>query len=124
MGDARRINAPIFGHVNDYRAQIDALEAKKPGKVSPEFLSRIWQIKPDLAKKALNQTTQLYRKGEDNALSCQFSTNDRMLRYKRIESQFYTDTFFVTGKGKSTRGNTCAQLFVSDKGFVAIYPMA
>ena len=25
------------------------------------------------------------------------------------------DTFFVTGKGKSMRGNTCAQLFVSDK---------
>ena len=42
-----------------------------------------------------------------------------MLRYKRINSQFFTDTFF----GKSTRGNTCAQLFVSDKGFVAIYPM-
>ena len=46
-----------------------------------------------------------------------------MLRYKRINSQFFTDTFFVTAKGKSTRGNTSAQIFVSDKGFVAIYPM-
>ena len=36
---------------------------------------------------------------------------------------FFTDTFFVTSKGKSQRGNTCAQLFVSDKGYVAIYPM-
>ena len=46
-----------------------------------------------------------------------------MLRYKRINSQFFTDTLFVTKKGKSSKGNTCAQLFVSDKGYVAIYPM-
>ena len=59
MDKAGSIDAPIFGHVDNYRAQIDALEAKKPFKVSPELLSRIWQIKPDLAKKALNQTTQL-----------------------------------------------------------------
>ena len=36
---------------------------------------------------------------------------------------FFTDTFFATTKGKLTRGNTCVQIFVSDKGFVAIYPM-
>ena len=27
----------------------------------------------------------------------------------------------MTGTAKSSRGNICAQLFVSDKGFVAIY---
>ena len=36
---------------------------------------------------------------------------------------FYTDTFFVTKAGKSTRGFTCAQVFVTDKGYVALYPM-
>jgi len=46
-----------------------------------------------------------------------------MLRYRRIESKFYTDAFFATAKGRSTRGNTCAQIFVSDMGFVAIYAM-
>ena len=46
-----------------------------------------------------------------------------MLRYKRIKSLFHTDTFYVTGKAKSTRGNVCVQLFVSDKGFVTVYPM-
>ena len=46
-----------------------------------------------------------------------------MLKYKRIESQFFTDTFFVTASGVSTRGNNCDQIFVSGKGFVAIYPM-
>ena len=46
-----------------------------------------------------------------------------MLRYKRINTHFFTDTFFVTKKAKSIRGNTCMQLFVSDKGFVFVVPM-
>ena len=34
------------------------------------------------------------------------------------------DTFFVTAKaGKSTRGHTCMQLFVTDEGFVYVVPM-
>ena len=46
-----------------------------------------------------------------------------MLRYRRINSFFFTDTFFAKGDAKSSRGNTCMQLFVSDKGYVAVYPM-
>ena len=34
------------------------------------------------------------------------------------------DTFFATKKGgTSSRGNTCCQLFVTDKGFIYIMPM-
>jgi hypothetical protein len=34
------------------------------------------------------------------------------------------DTFFVTDKGgKSSRGHTCCQLFVTDKGIVYVVPM-
>ena len=47
-----------------------------------------------------------------------------MMRYRRLNTYFYMDTFFATSKGgKSTRGNTCCQLFVTDKGFVYIVPM-
>ena len=46
-----------------------------------------------------------------------------MLRYKRINCAFFTDTYFVTGKEKSTWGSTMMQLFVSDKGFFYIVPM-
>jgi hypothetical protein len=47
-----------------------------------------------------------------------------MLRYKRISDYFFMDTFFATKKaGKSTRGHTCCQLFVTDKGFVYVVPM-
>ena len=46
-----------------------------------------------------------------------------MIIYKRINCAFFTDTYFVTGKAKFTRGNTMMQLFVSEKGFVFIVPM-
>ena len=53
-----------------------------------------------------------------------FSSNDRMLWYKRIKSFFLTDAFFVPSKYKSWRGNRCCQLFVSDIGFVFLVLMA
>ena len=43
--------------------------------------------------------------------------------YRRIKSHFFTDNFFVTAKAKSTRGYTYMHIFVSDKGFVKVYPM-
>ena len=34
------------------------------------------------------------------------------------------DTFFATKKGgQSSRGHTCCQLFVTDKGFIYVVPM-
>ena len=97
--------------------------ASTPSGVSAEFLSKIWHVKQEEAEKAIQQSTQLCRQGFENGLSRHFSTNDRMLRYRRLDSHFFTDTFFVTKSGKSSRGNTCAQLFVSDKGYVALYPL-
>ena len=114
----------IFTSIDEIEshANISAV-ASKPKGVSPEFLSKIWNIDNKTARGVIQQNTQLLRQNVDNDLSKQFTINDRMLRYKRINSQFYTDTFFAGGCDKTTRGNTCAQMSVSDKGFVAIYPM-
>jgi hypothetical protein len=50
-----------------------------------------------------------------------------MLQYKQIDEHFFMDTFFATKNvkkgGKSSRGHTCCQLFVTDKGFVYVVPM-
>jgi hypothetical protein len=52
------------------------------------------------------------------------NTNHRMLGYKRIHAHFFMDTFFTTSKAiRSSRGYTCMQLFVTDKGFVFLVPM-
>ena len=45
-----------------------------------------------------------------------------MLRYKIIQSTFYSDTMFALTH-KSVCQFKCCQVFVSDKGFVAVYPM-
>jgi hypothetical protein len=83
----------------------------------------VWSIPHEDAVRTLQLTTQRLRHNADSSLSRNFGTNDRAVRYKKLKSYFFSDTLFVTGKAKSSRGNICAQLFVSDKGFVTIYPM-
>ena len=76
-----------------------------------------------MAEKTLKVTTQLNINGDNTSLAINMGTNYRMLIYKRIKSHFFTDTFFVTGKSKITRRYSCIQIFVSDKGFMKVYPM-
>jgi hypothetical protein len=64
------------------------------------------------------------RELNDPKLSRNYGTNDWMLRYRRVTEYFFMDMFFATKKaGKSSRGHTCCQLFVTDKGFVYVIPM-
>ena len=46
-----------------------------------------------------------------------------MLWYKRINSVFFSDTMNAHKNATSLRGYTCYQVFVSDKGYVVVYPM-
>ena len=110
--------------MKEVKSVISAINASSSKGPTPEFLSKLWLVSEKLAKGAIESNTQLCRHNSDNVLSRQFSTNDRMLRYKRLQSAFFTDTMFATPKAKSKRGYTCCQVFVSDKGFVAVYPMA
>jgi len=117
---------PLFSEfhaLNETSISISSTEASKPTGVTKKFLSKIWKISEQLASSSIDSNTQLCRHNAENTLSRQFSTNDRMLRYRRIQSTIFSDTLFATPKAKSTRKNTCCQLFVSDKGFVAVYPM-
>ena len=108
--------------VNHVKHTISAVQATRGKGINKHHLSKVWAINRELATSALDHTTQLCRHHADNSLSRQFTTNDRMLRYKRIDSIFYTDTLVVLNT-PSTRGNKYAQLYVSDRGYVAIYPM-
>ena len=101
-----------------------AMDAGRAKGVDPEHLSKIWRISWDDAKRTIDVTTQNSVRTQDPTLSRNYGTNDRMLRYKRINTHFFMDTFFATKKGgKSSRGHTCCQLFVTDKGFVYVVPM-
>ena len=104
-------------------ATIQAVSAGRSKGVSAEHLSKIWCIPHDEAARTLAVMTQSLRHDPDSSLSLNVGTNDRAVRYRKIKSFFFMDTLFVTRAAKSSRGNICAQLFISDKGFVAIYPM-
>ena len=106
-----------------FESDISGVESNKSSGVTPDHLSKVWMISEEQADSVIERNTQLNRQSCDSELSRQFSTNDRMLRYKRIKSYFFTDTMFVTDKAKSRPGNKMLQVFVSDKGFIAVYPM-
>ena len=111
------------GELSEVMSTISSASASRSSGVTASRLSKLWMIDESLAEGVIERNTQLRRQNADNTLSRNFSTNDRMLRYRRIQSTFFTDTLFATPKAKSLRQNTCCQLFVSDKGFVSVYPM-
>jgi hypothetical protein len=103
---------------------VSAAHAGKSKGIDAAHLSKIWKIDLKAAERTLDVTTQNSKRTDDPTLSRNYGTNDRMLRYKRIDEYFFMDTFFATKKaGKSSRSNTCCQLFVTDKGYVYVVPM-
>ena len=75
---------------------IGAISASTPTGITAETLSKIWKIENPTAARTLEVTTQLNRQGGSDNLLRHFGTNNRMLRYRRIALEFYTDTFFVS----------------------------
>ena len=115
----------LDGEIDLDEVMAAAATARRPvSSVNPEHLSKIWRISHEDAKRTIETTTQHCVRTQDPTLSRNYGTNDRMLRYKRIDTHFFMDTFFATSKvQKSKRGNTCCQLFVTDKGYVYVVPM-
>ena len=100
------------------------VEAIHQGKVNAKHLATIWRISHDDATRTIDATSQHSVRSEDPTLSQNYGTNDHMLQYRRIKDYFFMDTFFATSKGgKSSCGNTCCQLFVTDKEFLYVVPM-
>ena len=67
--------------------------AGKPTGVTPEHLSKVWRIDLDTAKRTLDVTSQRKSHTVTGNLLRNYSTNDRMSRYKRIREYFYMNTF-------------------------------
>ena len=103
---------------------IDKIRGELPGYIAPllvyaELLNSDDPRNLETAKRTLKVTSQLWNRTTDTTFSRNYSTNDRMLWYKRIHEHFFMDTFFAAkNAGKSSRGYNCMQLFVTDKGFI------
>jgi hypothetical protein len=112
------------GEIDLDTIMVSSTHAGKSTGVDPAHLSKIWKIDLKTAERTLDVVSQFSKRTDDPKLSRNYGTNDHMLRYRRIAEYFFMDTFFATKKaGKSSRGRTCCQLFVTDKGFVYIIPM-
>ena len=109
-------------NISELWLNINTTSAGHPKWVTAEILSKIWPIDTNMDEKTLQVNTQLNQNGENTSLARNMGINDRMFRYRRIKSYFFTEIFF-TGKAKSTRGYSCTQIFISDKVFVKVYPM-
>ena len=83
--------------------ELSAAHADTPKGVTAEHLRKVWRISDETAQQTLEVTSQLNKQDVNAYLSPCFGRNDRMLRYKRISSLFYTDTFF-SSKAISKRG--------------------
>ena len=105
-------------------AEVSSSRVGKVRGVSPEILSKVFKISHEEAANTIKVTTQYNKQDADSSVSRRFGTNDRDLRYRRINTYFFTDTFYVTKKARSKpRGFIGVQLFVSDLGFVYVVPI-
>ena len=104
----------LFEAATNFKADISsfigAASASKPTYITAETLSKIWRIDQVTAAHTFKVLSQLNHQGGSENLSWHFGTNDWMLQYRMIASEFHTDTFFVTDKAHSTRGYTCMQI--------------
>ena len=114
----------LSGEINLDDFMVSATDARISKSLQADHLSKVWRIDRETAQKTLNITSQNCVRKPSTNLSRNYATNDKMLRYKRINEYFFMDTFYATSKaGVSTRGNKCCQLFVTDKGFVYVVPL-
>jgi hypothetical protein len=111
----------IESEIDDF--MVAAIDTSERG-VTPGYLSKVWRIPFEDAKRTIDVTSQLSVTPKNPILAKNYGTIDRMLRHKRIKEYFFMDTFYAAKHGgKSSRGYTCCQLFVTDKGFVYVVPM-
>ena len=100
---------------------MSGVEATGGKGVGAHHLSKVWRISHADAQQMLGVTSQHGNRPVNPQLSKNYGTNNRMLWYKRTKEYFYMDTFFSTKKGvKSSHGNLCCLLFVTDKGFLYV----
>ena len=94
-------------------AKIITAQADSTAGVRAEHISKIFRISHEEAEKTIAATSQLNRQDGKISLSQKnYTTNDRMMQYLRLDSIYFTDTIFFTKKAKSTRGNIGAQIYI------------
>eukprot|EP00957_Ditylum_brightwellii_P189715 14441293-Ditylum_brightwellii.AAC.1 len=93
----------LFGAVTSGSIDLDdylviLTHANSNMSINEKQLSKNWRISPEVLRETLNVTTQKRAHVDNPSLARNFSTNDKMLRFKRLNFCFFMDTFFATKK--------------------------
>ena len=105
------------------RLNIRSMSSARRNRVSPETPFEKWDIGLATAKRTTRMTTQTAVKTvEHPSLQRRFRTNDRQLRYRRLNTTFFSGIYFDSIK--STRGNTCTQIWTNDILWARFDPMS
>ena len=102
--------------------KVSSSQASRSRGISKEFLSKLQLVYENLAEKEIERNAQLRLQSKDNPSCRNHTTNDRMLRCKRLQSVFFIEIIFLT-KHKYAKGKKCCQVFASDKDCVTVYLM-
>ena len=89
-------------------------------KLTPESLSRKWNIGLKTARQTIKATTQLGIRSAVGPLTRRYRTDLLQSRHRRLNITLYTDTMF--SKCKSIIGNSVAQVYTDGQGWVHVDP--
>ena len=102
-----------FNNIDDEMFESSATHADTPKGINAEQLSKVWRVSNEFAQQTLDVTTHLNNWYYDSTLSHRFSTINLMLRYKILESLFYTDTNTVNKFSVNDDFQWCSSLLLT-----------
>ena len=106
----------------DRRLEHDSmLTGERHHSVTVENISRKWHIGLKRAKATLKCTTQEGIRSALHPLTRRYRTDLMQSKYRRLNTEFYTDTVFT--KIKSLNQCTCFQLWTDGNGFIYVDPL-
>jgi len=101
--------------------QLNKLTTKESSlEVNEATLAKRWGIPSKVAQNTIRATTQNFIRSTLHLIERRFRTKNTTLRYNHLNCRFYSNTFFV--QKPSLLQNTCAQLLVSDFGYLIFCP--
>jgi hypothetical protein len=117
------LDQDAFAQSLNQRAVGSIKSKDKKYNISPEQLASKWNIGLETAKHTLDATTQRGICSSANpGIARRFRPNDQQMRYNRLNTDVYTDTMFSTVK--SSRGNTCGQIYTNDLEWTRFFHMS
>lgn len=113
--------SPVYDEKTAATALVAAtLTTQRHTTITPEELAKKFGCGLETAKKTLKATTQMGIRHAVHPLSRRYRTDIMQSRLRRLNTSFYSDTFFATTKSLS--GKTCGQLFTNGR-YTHVEPM-